>query len=489
MAIKVLEAMLERAYGEAKGRRLQREARKWADSQGYHLITISKEDIKTLLVHNYVAIRMKGLVSKEQADFNQAERNLGNMSVFGKKVKPNYVPRKMKRAEAVRSVANTSQHKSVVQLRREVDPVVDHIFENFISHYNKGITEEHLLAHMQGNEIEILQNKNYAQKAKDTIIALLKSNSAENIFKNIMKEGSRELRQFSRRTQLIHTGRTVGLTIAEKIGSLEATSAAEAEALKIIEGILDRVEFQVEKSDRKDGREIHITGKIGPSTINSPGEESSDWTHLKPLIEQELQAVFNSPEYIKNVGSGESSQPIDERLAEYLANEEILKPAKRRKNIRATTFKPEKPKSGKGSVGKKRVVKPKGKGVKTKKGTVLPIPQKNATTKQKSPASMPLNVMVLLNNQLPAVVQQNMRFPALENRTGRFASSVKVTDVATTAQGFPSIGYTYQTNPYQTFEPGYKQGDSDRDPRKLIDKSIREIAVQFAMGRFYTRRV
>ena len=56
-----------------------------------------------------------------------------------------------------------------------------------------------------------------------------------------MKEGSRELRQFSRRTQLIHTGRTVGLTIAEKIGSLEATTAAEAEALKIIEGILDRI--------------------------------------------------------------------------------------------------------------------------------------------------------------------------------------------------------------------------------------------------------
>ena len=91
MAIKVLEAMLERAYGEAKGRRLQREARKWADSQGYHLITISKEDIKTLLVHNYVAIR-KGLVSKEQADFNQAERNLGNMSVFGKKVNQTMFP-------------------------------------------------------------------------------------------------------------------------------------------------------------------------------------------------------------------------------------------------------------------------------------------------------------------------------------------------------------------------------------------------------------
>ena len=57
----------------------------------------------------------------------------------------------MKRAEAVRSVVlNTSQHKSVVQLRREVDPVVDHIFENFISHYNKGITEEHLFGSHEG---------------------------------------------------------------------------------------------------------------------------------------------------------------------------------------------------------------------------------------------------------------------------------------------------------------------------------------------------
>ena len=29
----------------------------------------------------------------------------------------------------------------------------------------------------------------------------------------------------------------------------------------------------------------------------------------------------------------------------------------------------------------------------------------------------------------------------------------------------------------------------DRDPRKLIDESIREIAAQMAVGRFYTRRV
>jgi hypothetical protein len=58
-----------------------------------------------------------------------------------------------------------------------------------------------------------------------------------------------------------------------------------------------------------------------------------------------------------------------------------------------------------------------------------------------------------------------------------------------TPQGFPSVGYTYALYPYQTFEPGYVQGSAERDPRKLIDASIREIATNLAIGRFYTRRV
>jgi hypothetical protein len=98
-------------------------------------------------------------------------------------------------------------------------------------------------------------------------------------------------------------------------------------------------------------------------------------------------------------------------------------------------------------------------------------------------------LLALINKQLPQVVAKNMQFPRLENRTGRFASSVLVTDITKTPKGYPSIGYTYQKFPYQTFEPGYAQGSTDRDPRSLIDRSIREIAVQFAIGRFYTRRV
>lgn len=94
----------------------------------------------------------------------------------------------------------------------------------------------------------------------------------------------------------------------------------------------------------------------------------------------------------------------------------------------------------------------------------------------------------LLNTKINATVAKNMEDPALNYQSGVFAGSVKITDVNTTQKGLPSIGYTYQLYPYQTFEPGYAQGDVDRDPRKLIDKSIREIAAQMVTGRLYTRR-
>ena len=84
-----------------------------------------------------------------------------------------------------------------------------------------------------------------------------------------------------------------------------------------------------------------------------------------------------------------------------------------------------------------------------------------------------------------------MQSPALVNRTGRFAESVRITDVVQTPKGYPSIGYTYQRNPYGVFEDGGGSApwaNGERDPRELIDKSIREIAANMAIGRFYTRR-
>lgn len=113
-------------------------------------------------------------------------------------------------------------------------------------------------------------------------------------------------------------------------------------------------------------------------------------------------------------------------------------------------------------------------------------------TKSRSTSFSPLAMLALINRKLPETVRNNMDLPALENRTGRFSESVRVTDVTQTPQGFPSIGYTYDREPYGVFEMGGGAppwATPERDPRKLIDRSIREIAAELAIGRFYTRRM
>lgn len=106
----------------------------------------------------------------------------------------------------------------------------------------------------------------------------------------------------------------------------------------------------------------------------------------------------------------------------------------------------------------------------------------------KGVSSAPFALLGEFNRRLPEVLRKNMREPHLVNRTGRFADSVNVVDVQMTAQGFMSFGYTYSSD-YRTFEQGNRQGSTDRDPRSLIDKSMREIAATMAIGRFYTRRL
>ena len=73
-------------------------------------------------------------------------------------------------------------------------------------------------------------------------------------------------------------------------------------------------------------------------------------------------------------------------------------------------------------------------------------------------------------------------------RTGRFARSVKVGTVSPRADGTLNISYTYQTSPYQTFEPGYAQGHKGKDPRALITASIRDIVKPYVEDRFRTMR-
>lgn len=119
------------------------------------------------------------------------------------------------------------------------------------------------------------------------------------------------------------------------------------------------------------------------------------------------------------------------------------------------------------------------------------IRRQSKRTRNPKPVS-PLGLLMLLNKKLPQKIQQKMGLPGLVNRTGRFASSVQAVNVTDDAQGIPSIAYTYQKNPYQIFETSTGQrpwSTLERDPRTLIDESIRELAAEMALGRFTTRRV
>jgi len=153
---------------------------------------------------------------------------------------------------------------------------------------------------------------------------------------------------------------------------------------------------------------------------------------------------------------------------------------------------------------KKAKVTPKPSNKKTTLGTAKPKRRKSsrlapikltrpkkAKAKTKPSKVSLTNMLGMINAKLPGTVLDNMGAPGLESRTGRFAQSVRATEIIRTRKGFPSIGYLYQKDPYQVYETtsGTRFSDAGRDPRKLIDLSIREIAGTMAIGRLYTRRV
>lgn len=101
------------------------------------------------------------------------------------------------------------------------------------------------------------------------------------------------------------------------------------------------------------------------------------------------------------------------------------------------------------------------------------------------------SLIKIINAKLPEQVTKNMGEPGLVFRTGRFANSTKVASIETTREGYPSIVYDYQRDPYDVFDrvKGASPWNTPaRDPKALVDRSVREIVQDLAVGRFYTRR-
>jgi hypothetical protein len=292
------------------------------------------------------------------------------------------------------------------------------------------------------------------------------------------------------------------------IGGIDVTSDAIEQVMNFMSKHRINIEHyrdvKVVKGELKDGIEVRSTAEgadynqiLKANRDSGGGISEKDISNaIKELIEQikERANKFYAQKGVEMSVNAETSRSMMEDMTNIILSTPKMK--KVRKAKKYTKKEPRKIKTPKNfdDKAKGKLIKYK---IKTKKDTnYLPlaaIKSKKATaTASTENKSSLAPLYALLNAKLPRTVAENMGVPGLESRSGRFASSVRVTDVSRTAKGFPSVGYTYQRNPYQVFEMGV--GNSSwatmaRDPRKLIDASIREIAQELAVGRFYTRRV
>jgi len=99
-----------------------------------------------------------------------------------------------------------------------------------------------------------------------------------------------------------------------------------------------------------------------------------------------------------------------------------------------------------------------------------------------------LKVKNAINKRLPAEVRRNMGRPALINRSGRFSNSVMIDSVFPAAQTL-LVKYNYRLNPYETFEnKGRNKWPSGYNPKPLIAKSIRNLAMGMVDQKLTIRR-
>ena len=165
------------------------------------------------------------------------------------------------------------------------------------------------------------------------------------------------------------------------------------------------------------------------------------------------------------------------------------------KKVKASNTKTTKRRKAKvGTKGKKisksnlnRVVK-----ASTKGKAVVAKGLKATQSKKRKTGRRQLNlakIQIAINQKLPAEVRRNMGRPALINQTGRFSNSVRVTGLRQAPKSVVA-DYTYQLNPYETFENnGVRQWPTGYNPKPLISKSIRNLAAAFIDQKFTLRRV
>ena len=275
----------------------------------------------------------------------------------------------------------------------------------------------------------------------------------------------------------------------------------------IIEGTIKKdirslgVKYNISSSVKKatDGTPTAKTFEVDvevfdESSSQNRGDGSTERSELKRKTDLIKDKIFE--EIMKNDWANQDSSPSFMRLAK----SHLLRSASKMGRSPNTKFQVDKSllvptnisptdlaKIIKGNKGSTNVVAS-GKNSKVVPKVATTTPRNTEPTKR---APNWLRLLPLINAKLADQVIKNMRAPRLVNRTGTFANSAKVINVEQTREGFPSFVFDYERDPYDVFDrtKGRSPWNTpERDPRTLVDISVREIVREMAIGRFFTRR-
>jgi len=383
---------------------------------------------------------------------------------------------KGKRGVLIRS----NQYSIKVSLAVEKNPKTDRNYSNFTK--LKQVYKESM------NDF-VLDLNSFLKKNYDTKLTKTRKKFNRETYKSSLVNTDKEIEHGS---DLIEGGHAEGEGILESrmrdaidtAINHNYTDKAKKEVLESNMKLLG-IELGFERNDKTDKHTIYAQSRVEnqETGMTSSDEKAKFRKELKKAIER-----LNDSTPIKKLKGSDSIEEL--KVKQTTAT--IMAEYKKKKNIKTSKIvKPKLTKRKSTASVRRKKTKTVESGIPVVKIALTRFKKRKGSQVKQSAAMQPLQLIGLINKELPDTVRKNMQLPALENRTGRFADSVRVTDVIQTPKGHPSIGYTYQRNPYQVFEntSGGPWSNGERDPRELIDRSIREIAIQFAIGRFYTRRV
>jgi hypothetical protein len=276
--------------------------------------------------------------------------------------------------------------------------------------------------------------------------------------------------------------------------------------------------FEKETVALPDGTEREY--RVVRGSIRKQGKEPGDWTNIKKqILGSKSQKIKGSlPEFLERAqtkidamdkataADAEASEPFSKRAAKRAA-EKLVKAALKAEGAKRTKGKaPAKAKNKKegikinigGAGGLSTVATAQlisiaaGASVKARKG--------KKKSKEETGGSLKLPKLQRdINRSLGAEVRRNMGRPALINRTGQFSNSAELVSLRDTGRTITGE-YTYtltgggtsknKSGVYSTFEnTGQKQWPTGYNPKPLIAKSIRNLALKYTERKFTLRRV